>query len=197
MNIFRKIRFYGEYKKAIKDNKKSLENDFGIRIDWANRLYTILNVPDVMGEPYNLRKSDIDKASEKYISEYLSRLGNYLNSIGLAELYDFYKPPQKVDKFSYLLIIGFKHLNSVKINNVFWFGVVPISLLSLILYFINIKIIIYSVIGISLIGLISSKRIRPHLTFNRIAIGIGLIIGIILIYYIQSLIKHFLGTEIQ
>jgi hypothetical protein len=94
-------------------------------------MYTVLNVPDALGEPYNLRKSDVDRLSENFIIDYLSKLSEYLNSIGLSELYDFYKPPQKVDKFSFLIIIGFKHLNSVKVNNIIWFGIVPTTIIIL------------------------------------------------------------------
>lgn len=133
MNIFKKFRLYREYRKSIRSNKNNLLSQFGIKIDLANRMYTILHVPDPLGEPYNMRKSDVDRISEKYISDYLNKLGTYLNSIGLSELYDFYKPPQKIGKFSFLLIIGFKHLNSVKINNIFWYGIFPSILLSIIL----------------------------------------------------------------
>ncbi len=139
MNFLKKIKFYQEYKKSIKSNKSTLESEFGIRLDWANRMYTVLNVPDVLGEPYNLRPSDVNKMSEKYMSDYLGKLSAYLNSIGLSELYDFYNPPQKVDKFSYLLIIGYKHLNSVKITKFFWYCFIPI-LLSLIILIICLNI---------------------------------------------------------
>jgi len=139
MNFIKRIRFYQEYKKSIKENKSTLQSEFGIRLDWANRMYTVLNVPDVLGEPYNLRSSDVNKMSEKYISDYLGKLSSYLNSIGLSELYDFYTPPQKVDKFSYLLVIGYKHLNSVKINRFFWFWFVPILLLSILIISLNIS----------------------------------------------------------
>ena len=138
MNIFTKFKFYREYITSIKNNKKNLESEFGIRIDRANRMYTVVNVPDMMGEPYNLRKSDIDKTSKAYLLDYMSKIESYLNSIGISELYHFYKPPQKVDKFSYLLVIGYKWINTVRLTNFIIFGLIPISILSIITLLIKI-----------------------------------------------------------
>ena len=141
MNFFKKIKLYREYKKIIKENRVSLEANYSIRIDRANRLYTVLNIPEEnFGEPYNLRKSDIDQISERYIREYINRLSSFLNEKGLSELYDFYEPVKKVDKYSYLIILGYKPLNTVEYNNFLWFRFFPaigiITIISLVLYFI-------------------------------------------------------------
>ncbi len=141
MNFFKKIKLYREYKKIIKENRVSLEANYSIRIDRANRLYTVLNIPEEnFGEPYNLRKSDIDQISERFIREYITRLSTFLNEKGLSELYDFYEPVKKVDKYSYLIILGYKPLNTVEYNNFLWFRFFPaigiITLISLVLYFI-------------------------------------------------------------
>ena len=141
MNFFKKIKLYREYKKIIKENRVSLEANYSIRIDRANRLYTVLNIPEEnFGEPYNLRKSDIDQISERFIREYINRLSYFLNEKGLSELYDFYEPVKKVDKYSYLIILGYKPLNTVEYNNFLWFRFFPaigiITLISLVLYFI-------------------------------------------------------------
>lgn len=141
MNFFKKIQLYSSYKNILKKNKVTLEGDFNIRIDRANRMYTVINVPDeLFGEPYNLRKGDIDTISMSYIKEYINRLSVFLNQIGLNELYDFYEPVKKVDKYSYLVVLGFKPMNSVEYNNTIMFRVLPISagilLISLILYLI-------------------------------------------------------------
>lgn len=138
MNILKKLKLYGEYRKCIKINKKNLEIDFGIRVDMANRMYTVLNVPDFLGEPYNLRSSDIDKSSEKYITSYVVKLNNYLNSIGMSELYTFYQIPKKVDRFSYLIVIGFKYLNSAKVNNVFYYIIIPLLSILILVSILNI-----------------------------------------------------------
>ena len=109
MNIFKKIKLFHNYKKIISLSKVQLEANFNIRVDRASRIYTVLNIPDELyGEPYNLRKGDIDKISETYIREYIGKLSEYLNEKGLSELYDFYEPVKKVDKYSYLIILGFK-----------------------------------------------------------------------------------------
>ena len=138
--MFKKIRLYNSFKKIISSNKVTLEGNFNARIDKVYRIYTVINIPEEsFGEPYNVRKSDIDSISETYIKEYVSKISNYLNSVGLSELYDFYEPIKKVDKYSYLIVLGFKPFNSVKYNNLIWFIIVPIlsivSIISLIIYF--------------------------------------------------------------
>jgi len=128
MNFFKRYRLYSSYKKAIRKNRVNLESMFGIRIDRANRLYTVINLPEEnFEEPYNLRKSDIDSISETYIKEYIRRLSEYLNSIGLSELYDFYEPIEKKAKYSYLIVLGFKPFNTVDFNKMLWFRALPIS----------------------------------------------------------------------
>jgi hypothetical protein len=141
MNLYKKIRLYRSFKKNLRNNRVYLESNFNARIDKASRIYTVLNIPeDLFGEPYNLRKSDIDSISETYIREYISKISEYLNSIGLSELYDFYEPIKKVDKYSYLIILGYKPFNSVEYNKLIWFRILPIlsisSIISLIIYFI-------------------------------------------------------------
>lgn len=143
MNIFKKLKLYSDWKKILKKNKVDLEANFNLRFDNAYRLYTIINVPmDMFGEPYNLRKTDIDKISENYIREYIRAASDYLDSIGLSELYDFYEPIQKKDKYSYLLILGFKPMNTVDYNKFIYLRLLPISavlgLISLILGMIKI-----------------------------------------------------------
>lgn len=135
MTFFKKIKLFTEYKKTVRKNKVRLESEFNIRFDRAFRLYTVLNIPqDLLGEPYNLRKSDIDLISDTYIREYIQRLSTYLNSIGLGELYDFYEAVKKVDKYSYLIIIGFKPFNSVRFNRRIYVSLSITILLSTLLY---------------------------------------------------------------
>lgn len=134
MGIFKDLMLYFSFKKSLKRNKVRLESDFNMRIDNAYRLYTVINIPDnLIGEAYNLKKSDIDKISEGYIKDYLSKLGIFLNSIGLSELYDFYEPIKKVDKLSYLIILGFKPLDSVEINKIIYRILLPILSISFII----------------------------------------------------------------
>jgi len=128
MSVIKDLQLFFSYKSILKKNKVRLNGDFNIRIDGADRMYTIINIPtNLIEEPYNLRKADIDLIAENYIREYISNLSTFLNSIGLVELYDFYEPIKKVDKYSYLIIIGYKKLDSVELNKVIYRFLLPIT----------------------------------------------------------------------
>lgn len=127
MGIFKDLRLFFQFKKTIKTNRVELNSKFNLRIDNADRLYTVINIPaDLIGEEYALKKADIDRIAESYIKDYLSELSQYLNSIGLAEMYDFYDSIKKVDKYSYLIVIGYKQLDSVDINRVIYRITLPL-----------------------------------------------------------------------
>lgn len=112
ISLIKKIRIFSQFKKIIKANSSELENKFNLRIDSASRLYTVINVPpEAIGEAYNLKKSDIDRIADNFIREYSKELGAYLNSKELNELYDFYDL-KKVDKSSYLVVVGFSLFRS-------------------------------------------------------------------------------------
>jgi hypothetical protein len=133
LNLFKRISLYFSYRKNLLKSKDELTNS-NIRIDRVNRIYTVVNIPpEIFDEPYNMRTSDINKISEPYISEYIKQISNLLNSKGLTELYKLYDV-QKIDKFSYLVIIGFSFLDTAKIARNFLIKFLPITLvLSLIL----------------------------------------------------------------
>ncbi len=112
ISLIGKIRLYRVFKRTIRENERELESVFKLRIDDANRLYTVINIPEeIVGEAYSLKKSDVDKISENYIREFSAELANYLNGKGLGELYSFYEM-RKVDKYSYLVVIGFSMFRS-------------------------------------------------------------------------------------
>lgn len=136
MGIFKDLRLFFSYKSAINKNRVRLEGDFNMRIDNADRMYTVLNIPtNLVEEPYNLRKDDIDRISQNYIRDYINELSTFLNSIGISELYDFYEPIKKVDKYSYLIVIGYKQLDSVEINKIIYRILLPvISVIGLITF---------------------------------------------------------------
>ena len=111
--------------------------NYGVKLDWVNRMYTVLNVPENYVEPpYNTRKEDIDTIAENYIKEYLANLMAFLNSKGFNELVDFAQPVYKVDKYSYLIVLGFSQLDSSKvyINSIITFLTSSV-ILSTIIYF--------------------------------------------------------------
>jgi len=131
MSILKKIKLFNSYKKIIRKNKFELGSKFNIRIDKADRLYTVINVPeDIVGESYSLKKSDIDRISESFIKQYSTEISNYLSSKGLNELFTFYKM-DKVSKFSYLLVFGFSLFKSQRFYNQLYYIVIPAIVLSI------------------------------------------------------------------
>ncbi len=133
VGLFKRIKLFRLFKKIINDNKNELSVNYGIRVDRAYRLYTILNIPEeLIGEAFSLKKSDIDRISEPYIKEYTNKLGFFLNSKGLSEMYDFYEL-SKEDKFSWKIVIGFKLFKSNEYYDKIYFRLLPISILSVLL----------------------------------------------------------------
>ena len=128
--MFKKLKLFFSWRKTINSLKIELEQKFNARIDSASRIYTVINVPEnLVGEAYALKKSDIDKISENFIRQYYVELGSTLNSKGLQELFDVYEI-KKVDKYSYLLIVGFKLFNSVKYYNLLYYIMLPLVIIS-------------------------------------------------------------------
>lgn len=128
--MFKKLKLFFSWRKTINSLKIELEQKFNARIDDASRIYTVVNVPEnLVGEAYALKKSDIDKISENFIRQYYVELGSTLNSKGLQELFDVYEI-KKVDKYSYLLIVGFKLFNSVKYYNLLYYIMLPLVIIS-------------------------------------------------------------------
>ena len=127
MGFIKRIRLFSSYRKSVKSIKNILDKDFNIRIDSAHRMYTVINIPeDIIGEAYSIKKSDIDRISENYIKEYSSELGRFLNKNGLSELFEFYET-KKVDKYSYLVVIGFSLFRSNEYYNKLYWRSIPIS----------------------------------------------------------------------
>lgn len=127
--MFKKLKVFLNYRRTIKNIEENLERQLNARVDNAYRIYTVVNVPvEVFEEPYNFRKSDIDKISEKYIKEYFSKLSDLLNKNGLIEMYNVYDI-KKVDKYSYLTVIGFSLFRTDKLFTKILLRWIPISLL--------------------------------------------------------------------
>jgi hypothetical protein len=134
ISLYKKISIFRSYKKTLRSIRTELEQVFGARIDNAWRIYNVINIPeDIVGEPYNLRKTDIDMIAERSIKEYTSELSKFLNNKGLQELYDFYEV-KKVDRYSYLVVLGFSLFRSNDYYDVIRYRVLPtISIISIIL----------------------------------------------------------------
>jgi hypothetical protein len=117
----KKISLYFGYRKSLRKIKKQLMSQYSARIDRVGRIYTVINIPVELIEPYNMRKSDIDSVAQNFVKEYTSALSKFLNSNGLFELYDFYDI-EKVEKYSYLVVFGFSLFNTQKVakNLILW-----------------------------------------------------------------------------
>lgn len=115
LGIIKKFKLLFTYIKIILNNKSVLNESYKIRYDYIFRLYTIINIPtDLIPDAYDLKKSDIDKLSQSYVSDFMVNISSLLNKIGLIELYVVYDL-KKVDKYSYLVVIGFKFLKLEKL----------------------------------------------------------------------------------
>lgn len=136
ISFFKKVSLFNSYKKVIKNNKLELANYLNLRIDNADRLYTVLNIPkELVGEEYSLKKSDIDRISENYIKEFIAETSKFLVSKGLNELYSIYDI-KKVDKYSYLVVIGFSLFKSNEFYNNLYYKFTPVLVvLGIIAYF--------------------------------------------------------------
>jgi hypothetical protein len=114
-NLFNQIKLFFLYRSTIKKNFLTLNSSFNLRKDLSNRLYTVINVPvENFEEPYNIRTADINLIAENYIRDYCIKIGQALDLMGLKELYKIYNL-SKVDKYSYLVIIGFSLFQTDKI----------------------------------------------------------------------------------
>lgn len=106
-SFWKKLKLFRDYRKAIKLCETEIGETFGARIDNAYRIYNVLNIPEEMiGEPYNMRKTDIDRFAETMVKEYSIKISEYLDSKNLKEMYDFYEI-RKVEKYAYLVVLGF------------------------------------------------------------------------------------------
>ena len=135
ISFFKKLTLFSLYKKTLKINKVRLERELNVRIDSAYRLYTVLNIPEELYGEFTLKKSDIDKISENYIREYVFEVSKFLKSIGLSELFESYEV-RKVDKYSYLIVIGFSLFKSNVFYNNLYYKFLPIlAVVSIVTYF--------------------------------------------------------------
>lgn len=133
VSFLKMLGLFKQYKSILRINRAEIGQSFGAKIDKAWRIYNIINIPDeYKEEPYNLRKSDIDNIAENIIKGYSTAISSYLDSKGLKELYTFYEI-SKVEKYSYLVVIGFSVKGSNFRSNVYYdnirYKLIPIILL--------------------------------------------------------------------
>ncbi len=141
LSFWKKISIYRTYRKIVLKNKNEFESTYGLRIDRANRIYTVINIPaEMFEEPYNLRTADINKISEPYITAYTKQISGLLDSKELGELYRLYDI-QKIDKYSYLVIIGFSLLDTAKLYRNIFLRFIPTIFILSILTFLILKLL--------------------------------------------------------
>jgi len=129
ISLFKKFKLFKEFKQKIKNNKAELERSFNIRVDNSYRIYTVLNIPEeLIGEAYSLKKSDIDKISENFTKEFTIGVSKFLDSLDLKELYEIYEI-RKVDKYSYLIVVGFSLFKSNKYYDGLYYRVIPAGII--------------------------------------------------------------------
>jgi hypothetical protein len=126
ISLRRKYQLYKIYRKAVLSRQDELASEYGLRVDFVNRLYTVLNIPkELIEEPYDLRKADIEMLSQRYIKEYITYVGQYLDSNDLKELYSIYEV-KKIGKFSFLVVFGFSQFNTDKVAKNLYYRALPI-----------------------------------------------------------------------
>ena len=137
MNIIKKIKLFKQFKRSLNPNlRNELSGKFNVRIDKAYRIYGVINVPETMiGDAYSLKKSDIDKISENYIKLYIKQLSDLLDNNGMREMYKRYDL-KKIDKYSWLIVIGFSLFKSNVYYNILYYVALPILVVSSIITFI-------------------------------------------------------------
>jgi hypothetical protein len=132
--MLKRLKLFFLWRKTIKESKFELQQKFNLRIDSAQRLYTVINVPEeLIGEAYALKKQDIDRISETYIRGFSGELTQTLNEKGLQELFRVYEI-RKVEKYSYLLVIGFSLFESQRYYNTVYYIITPLLILSSIIF---------------------------------------------------------------
>ena len=129
VSLFKKIKLFREFKNLVDICKDELQSKFNIRVDNSYRLYTVLNIPEeLIGEAYSLKKSDIDKISENFTREFTLGLSKFLDTKSLTELYSVYEI-KKVDKYSYLIVLGYSLFKSNKYYDNLYYRVIPVSII--------------------------------------------------------------------
>jgi len=126
IGLLKKIKLFSSYRNTLKSLEGTIGQNFGIRVDGAYRMYTVLNIPEeIIGDAFSIKKSDIDRISDNYIKKYISDLSAFANQNGMSELLDVYEI-KKVDKYSYLVVIGFSLFRSNRFYDTLYWRVYPI-----------------------------------------------------------------------
>jgi hypothetical protein len=142
MNIFSKIRYLKYYIKAIKENKRELEEKYNVRVDNIYRMYTVYSINPREYEQYggddqiminrdNKIEDFLEKASASHmkskimngedlfnqkVDAELLRLEKFLISKGLAEMYGLTQKKRE-DMYNYKVVVEYKFLSTKFLAN--------------------------------------------------------------------------------
>jgi hypothetical protein len=112
LSIFKKYKLFRYFKKLLKDNKEIIsnkKNGLNLRIDKAQRIYTVINCsPDVAKYGKNL--------AEKEIKEYVTRAEKLFINIGILE-YVGIRDIQQISELDFLVVFGYKGFNTSSFYN--------------------------------------------------------------------------------
>jgi hypothetical protein len=107
MNIFKKLQNYLRYVKIVKKNWADMQSKFVLTKDWTYVFGTVINMPKEI-VTYEL------EYPKKLIKDYIKKVGEYCDSIGLMELVHCYSVT-KIDSYNYKVEFAYKHFDSKKL----------------------------------------------------------------------------------
>lgn len=129
LGFIKRLKLYFQYKKIIKKNIKELTKPkYGLRVDYVNRIYTVLTLNDDV-------KTYGEDLTEKQITNYISTVDKFFSKIGISEYVGIIDIKKETD-LDYLIIFGFKFINTPKLANrlIMFIVSIPILLLLLLLF---------------------------------------------------------------
>lgn len=105
MNLFKRISLLRHYRSVLSEHRQELLTDYSLKVDMVSRLYTIWTMPQEQYNSYGetLLKQEVDK--------YMRKIDQYLQSIGLSELYGI-TTKERIAENSYRIVIRFAYLDT-------------------------------------------------------------------------------------
>lgn len=130
-DFWTELKIFRVFRQSAYQNKKMLEKDHGLRVDWLGRIYGVVNLPEEVA-------GAAEQIQQAYVLQQITKYGNVMMKIGLADI--VYPEISRVEgSTAYLVVLWpvYDHLN-------FWYfigNLIRSSIVITILYFL-IRIII-------------------------------------------------------
>lgn len=110
MNFFKRFKLYRHYRRLLKNNEEALSNPkYNLRTDYVNRIYTVVNLPPDV-------KTYGTSLAQKYITEYISEVDKLFQQMGISEYVGILDIKQETE-MDYVIIFGFKFIDTAKLAN--------------------------------------------------------------------------------